>query len=495
MPPSWASAIARRASVTVSIAAETSGRLRRMFREREVERSVSRGRTLENAGTSNTSSKVSALPRRRIRKSPDAKANYTDAVGKFRFERAGAGLQAEARPVHSAPVATTAPCLMVRDSVFRTAMTAAAAVLVLVSLPAEAQWKWKDKGGRIQYSDLPPPAGTPDQDILARPTAPRRAGAAAPAAASAASASHPAAVAAAGTSAPKGVDPELEAKRKKAEGEVAAKNKAEEDRIAAAKADNCARAQTQLRTFESGIRVDPHQRQGRARVPRRQAARRRDQARQGRRSPPTARSSGGLRFLFPALRRDAAAPPSDPSAAAGRSRPGRPRRAAHRAPRSGPRCPRPGSRCRPHRRPSSRRWRGSRRARSRPPGSSMPISQASPGRADQATATCSIGAPLARAIDLLGAADEGVDEGVGDPVEHRADGGVEQRRWRRRSACRTRSCRRWPCPDGRRRRAPAAARSARGRRAARTGRRPASPAPTRPARATLRVVKAWRRPE
>jgi Domain of unknown function (DUF4124) len=144
---------------------------------------------------------------------------------------------------------------MVRDSVFRTVMTAAAAVLVLVSLPAEAQWKWKDKGGRIQYSDLPPPVGTPDQDILSRPTAPRRAGTAAPAASSVASAVASAPTAAPGTQAPKGVDPEFEAKRKKAEGEVLAKNKAEEDRIAMAKADNCARARSQLRTFESGIRV------------------------------------------------------------------------------------------------------------------------------------------------------------------------------------------------------------------------------------------------
>ena len=142
---------------------------------------------------------------------------------------------------------------MVRDSVFRTVMTAAAAVLVLVSLPAEAQWKWKDKGGRVQYSDLPPPVGTPDEDILSRPAAPRRAGTAAPAASVA---SAPAATTAApGAQAPKGVDPEFEAKRKKAEGEVVAKNKAEEDRIAAAKADNCSRAGAQMRTFESGIRV------------------------------------------------------------------------------------------------------------------------------------------------------------------------------------------------------------------------------------------------
>jgi hypothetical protein len=142
---------------------------------------------------------------------------------------------------------------MVRDSVFRTVVAAAAAVLVLVSLPAEAQWKWKDTSGRIQYSDLPPPAGTPDQDILSRPTAPRRSGTVTPAASAASAASAPALASSALM--PQGVDPELEAKRKKAEGDIAAKKKADQERVAAAKADNCNRAQTQLRDFESGLRV------------------------------------------------------------------------------------------------------------------------------------------------------------------------------------------------------------------------------------------------
>ena len=146
---------------------------------------------------------------------------------------------------------------MVRDSVFRTIMAAAAALLVLVSLPAEAQWKWRDKGGRIQYSDLPPPAGTPDDDILSRPAAPRRSGTTAAAASVAASgASAPSApVVTAGAQAPKAADQEFEAKRKKAESEVLAKNKAEEDRVAAAKSDNCGRARAQLRTLDSGVRV------------------------------------------------------------------------------------------------------------------------------------------------------------------------------------------------------------------------------------------------
>ena len=142
---------------------------------------------------------------------------------------------------------------MVRPFALRTVLTAFAVALLLVSLPAEAQWKWRDKGGRVQYSDLPPPAGTPDQDILSRPTAQKRNAAAPAQPASAASA--PLASAASSPLVPRTVDPELDAKRKKTEGEQAAKNKVEEDRIAAVKADNCARARSQLRTLDSGIRV------------------------------------------------------------------------------------------------------------------------------------------------------------------------------------------------------------------------------------------------
>ena len=61
MPPSCASAMARRASVTVSMAADTSGIFSSMARVSRVFRLTSRGRTVEWAGTSETSSKVSAF--------------------------------------------------------------------------------------------------------------------------------------------------------------------------------------------------------------------------------------------------------------------------------------------------------------------------------------------------------------------------------------------------------------------------------------------------
>jgi len=123
----------------------------------------------------------------------------------------------------------------------------------LIALPAAAQWKWRDKGGHVQYSDLPPPAGTADGDILARPNPSMRrttptsvAPAAAPGAVAEASAT---------ASAPRPADPELEAKRKKAEAEAAAKNKAEQERVAALKLDNCSRARAQMTTLQSGIRL------------------------------------------------------------------------------------------------------------------------------------------------------------------------------------------------------------------------------------------------
>jgi len=123
----------------------------------------------------------------------------------------------------------------------------------LIALPAAAQWKWRDKGGHVQYSDLPPPPGTAEGDILGRPSGSTRKGA--PATFAPVAAPGPATAASAGASAPRSGDPELEAKRKKAEEETAAKNKAEQERVAQMKLDNCSRARAQMTTLKSGIRL------------------------------------------------------------------------------------------------------------------------------------------------------------------------------------------------------------------------------------------------
>ena len=127
----------------------------------------------------------------------------------------------------------------------------AALVGTTLTLPAAAQWKWRDQGGHIQYSDTPPPPGVADKDILQRPGSSGPAGRTAPLAASA-----PASAASGGlVPTPRLAGPELEAKRKKAEQEDADKKKAEDAKVAAVKADNCARARAQMRTFDSGVRV------------------------------------------------------------------------------------------------------------------------------------------------------------------------------------------------------------------------------------------------
>jgi Domain of unknown function (DUF4124) len=135
----------------------------------------------------------------------------------------------------------------------RLLMVLVAALGVVLALPAEAQWKWRDKSGRVQYSDLPPPPSVSEQEILQKPNgAQRQAAPATPVAAASGAASAASGVA---TLAPKTVEPELEAKRRKVEEEKAAKDKAEEQRVAAAKADNCGRAKAQLRTLDDGIRI------------------------------------------------------------------------------------------------------------------------------------------------------------------------------------------------------------------------------------------------
>jgi hypothetical protein len=126
----------------------------------------------------------------------------------------------------------------------------AASLGITLALPATAQWKWRDRNG-VQYSDLPPPPGVTEADVLQRPpgTTLRNAPAAPAAAPPASAPSLP----------PKAAEPELEAKKRKADEEEASKKKAaaaaEETRLAADKADNCTRAQSQLRNLEGGTRL------------------------------------------------------------------------------------------------------------------------------------------------------------------------------------------------------------------------------------------------
>jgi len=142
----------------------------------------------------------------------------------------------------------------VLPSVLVSSLLAGGAMLTISSSAvAGMQWKWKDATGAVQYSDRPPPAGTPEKDILSKPTGARSQ----PVAAKPASEPASAANQANGASKPDGkaVDPELEAKRKKAEEEKKAAQKAEEEKAARNRADNCTRARSYQRTLNDGVRI------------------------------------------------------------------------------------------------------------------------------------------------------------------------------------------------------------------------------------------------
>lgn len=124
----------------------------------------------------------------------------------------------------------------------------------LLSGNAAAQWKWRDKAGVVQYSDLPPPVGTADKDVMQRPTTSQQRRAAA-AAVPASGASGASAALDAASALPKGVEPELEAKRRKVEQEQAAKTKAQADKVDASRAENCTRAKAYARTLDDGMRI------------------------------------------------------------------------------------------------------------------------------------------------------------------------------------------------------------------------------------------------
>lgn len=137
------------------------------------------------------------------------------------------------------------------------------ALLLACALPAHAQWKWRDNAGRLQISDLPPPQGVPEKDILQRPAGYKpppvfvvpfgsKADAASAAPASA--------------SGPSKADAERLTRQredeKKQEREALEKQKQEERRFADQKRENCGRAQENLRMLQDGMRISRRNERG-----------------------------------------------------------------------------------------------------------------------------------------------------------------------------------------------------------------------------------------
>lgn len=136
-------------------------------------------------------------------------------------------------------------------------LVALALALASGAVLAQGIWKWRDKDGRVQISDRPPPNEVPEKDILQRPHS-ARAPVTAPAASDAAS-----------DAAPR-VDAALEQKKTKAQAEKLAAEKAKKDAETAtrnqARLEICQRARNYMLSLESGVRLGRTNDQGQREV-------------------------------------------------------------------------------------------------------------------------------------------------------------------------------------------------------------------------------------
>ncbi len=125
-------------------------------------------------------------------------------------------------------------------------------LMLCITLPAQAQWKWRDAAGKLQFSDLPPPQGTAEKDILQRPKnqQPQRV-VIMPYGVSASAASAPSAV----VSGPSKAEAERQAREKQQEKETLAIQKANEVKLAEQRRDNCLRAKENLKLLQDGVRL------------------------------------------------------------------------------------------------------------------------------------------------------------------------------------------------------------------------------------------------
>jgi hypothetical protein len=123
-------------------------------------------------------------------------------------------------------------------------------LMLCVALPAQAQWKWRDASGKLQFSDLPPPQGTPDKDILQRPKNQQQI-VILPYGSSASAASAPPPPA----SAPSKAEIERKTRERQQDKETQAKQKEAEAKQAEQRRDNCVRARENMKMLQDGVRL------------------------------------------------------------------------------------------------------------------------------------------------------------------------------------------------------------------------------------------------
>jgi hypothetical protein len=137
-------------------------------------------------------------------------------------------------------------------------------VLCLCS-PVLAQWAWRDAGGKMQFSDLPPPRETPERDILKRPPNQQRQAVVvspylSPASAAAAAASAASASADALAKAESAIQEAKQQQLKQRQEQDALTKQqqlqqAEARKVAEQRRDNCGRAQDNLRLLQARTKL------------------------------------------------------------------------------------------------------------------------------------------------------------------------------------------------------------------------------------------------
>ncbi|MBT9491555.1 MAG: DUF4124 domain-containing protein [Paucibacter sp.] len=136
-----------------------------------------------------------------------------------------------------------------------------ALLALCTAMPAQAQWKWRDATGKLQFSDLPPPQGTPDKDILQRPknqqpqrviVLPYGTGASANAASA-----PPAPVVG-----PSKAELERQAREKQQDKEAQARQKELDAKEAEQRRDNCVRAKENMKLLQDGARLTRNNEKG-----------------------------------------------------------------------------------------------------------------------------------------------------------------------------------------------------------------------------------------
>lgn len=131
-----------------------------------------------------------------------------------------------------------------------------AAFAFAVAPPVLAQWAWRDAGGKMVYSDQPPPRSVPARDIVRQPRgAPAPAADAPVAAPSEAAAEAPRAAAPAKPVRPSIVEREIESQRRQQQLAEAEKKAADEEARRVQLAENCDRLRGYLRAIDGGFRL------------------------------------------------------------------------------------------------------------------------------------------------------------------------------------------------------------------------------------------------